>query len=110
MEGLQGTVGSTGPCVHLFLFGWLAGCFQKAQGLEGERVVKLALHIPRVSCKAKAWVGLGNSHHQERMMAQLCRGGMGSAYLDGRSRRVEPREIDMMFVGSGTGSCQCFLS
>ena len=43
----------------------------------------LALHIPRVCCKAKAWVGLGKSHRQEKMVAQPRRGGMRSAYLDG---------------------------
>lgn len=43
-------------------------------------------------------------------MAQLCRCGMGSAYLDGGGQRAEPGEIDMMFVGLGTGSLQCFLS
>ena len=54
-------------------------------------MVKLALHTPRVSCKAKAWVGLGN---QEGTMAQLCRDAMGSAYLDGGGRRAEPGETE----------------
>lgn len=69
-------------------------------------MVKLALQIPRVSCKAKAWVGLGN---QEGTMAQLCRDAMGSAYLDGGGRRAEPGEIEM-FVRSWTGSFQRLLS
>lgn len=68
--------------VSVCLFGWLVGCLEGAQGLEVQRVVMLALHVPRVCCKAKAWVGLGNSHHQ-KMVAQPRGAGMRSAYLDG---------------------------
>lgn len=46
--------------VHLFLFAWPLGCFEEAQGLEGERVVRLALHSPRLCCW-KADDGLGGA-------------------------------------------------
>lgn len=66
--------------VNLFLFGCLIG-FKRSGALMGEGV-KFALHIPTVCYKAKAWVGLGESTHQEKMVAQPSGGRTGSAFLN----------------------------
>lgn len=64
----------------------------------------LALHIPRVCCKAKPWVGLGNGHHQEKMVAQPRGGGMRSAYLGGAWHLWAPGTRSFPLLLSG--NCQ----